>query len=66
VTARLDAATTVREGQDVQLWVDVRALHVFDPANGQNITLGARDHAGQPAPGQTAPGQPTAGGDVVG
>ena len=41
VTARLDAATAIREGQDAELWVDVRGLHVFDPANGQNITLEA-------------------------
>jgi multiple sugar transport system ATP-binding protein len=43
VVARLDPATRIREGQDAQLWVDVRKLHVFDPASGRNLTLGAAD-----------------------
>jgi multiple sugar transport system ATP-binding protein len=41
VTARLDAATTVREGQDAELWADMRPLHVFDPASGRNLALDA-------------------------
>jgi multiple sugar transport system ATP-binding protein len=67
VTARLDAATTIREGQSARLWVDVRALHVFDPSNGRNITLEARDKAAGvanpvagPAPAAGAPGAPGA------
>ena len=40
VVARLDAATRVREGQAAELWVDGRAIHVFDPSSGQNLTLG--------------------------
>jgi multiple sugar transport system ATP-binding protein len=59
VTARLDAATTIREGQDAELWVDTRAIHVFDPANGQNITLEAREKSGNAngggAAGSSAP-----------
>jgi len=43
VVARLDAATGVREGQDAELWVDGRALHIFDPSSGRNLSLGARD-----------------------
>ncbi|HEV2451480.1 MAG TPA: sn-glycerol-3-phosphate ABC transporter ATP-binding protein UgpC [Streptosporangiaceae bacterium] len=46
VTARLDPATTIREGQDAELWADTRALHVFDPANGRNIALEAQEVAG--------------------
>jgi multiple sugar transport system ATP-binding protein len=42
VVARLDAATGVREGQDAELWVDGRALHIFDPSSGRNLSLGAR------------------------
>jgi multiple sugar transport system ATP-binding protein len=38
VTARLDSATQVREGQEAELWVDTRAMHVFDPETGQNYT----------------------------
>jgi multiple sugar transport system ATP-binding protein len=41
VVARLDAATRVREGQEAELWVDGRAMHVFDPATGRNLSLGA-------------------------
>jgi multiple sugar transport system ATP-binding protein len=40
VTARLDAATRIREGDDADLWVDVRKIHVFDPTKGTNLTLG--------------------------
>jgi multiple sugar transport system ATP-binding protein len=40
VTARLDPATRVREGQEVELWVDVRPMHVFNPTTGENIALG--------------------------
>ncbi|HET7016990.1 MAG TPA: sn-glycerol-3-phosphate ABC transporter ATP-binding protein UgpC [Streptosporangiaceae bacterium] len=38
VTARLDSATGVREGQEAELWVDTRAMHVFDPHTGRNFT----------------------------
>jgi len=40
VTARLDPASRVREGQEVELWVDVRPMHVFNPATGENLALG--------------------------
>src|SRR5258708_25068887 len=62
VVARLDAATRIREGHDAELWVDARAMHVFDPATGRNLSL-AGDDGGtvsvQPAAGGAAP-QPTA------
>jgi multiple sugar transport system ATP-binding protein len=45
VVARLDPATSIREGQDAELWMDVRKLHVFDPATGRNLSLAARDDA---------------------
>ena len=45
VVARLDPATRIHEGQDAELWVDVRRLHVFDPASGRNLSLAARDDA---------------------
>jgi multiple sugar transport system ATP-binding protein len=41
IVARLDAATQVREGAEAELWVDARAVHVFDPATGRNLTVGA-------------------------
>jgi multiple sugar transport system ATP-binding protein len=43
IVARLDAATTIREGHDAELWVDTRAMHVFDPASGRNLSLAATD-----------------------
>jgi multiple sugar transport system ATP-binding protein len=45
VVARLDAATHVREGENAELWADTRAIHIFDPSNGKNLTLGE-----EPAP----------------
>jgi multiple sugar transport system ATP-binding protein len=39
LVARLDPDTQISEGQDAELWVDVRAVHVFDPATGRNLTL---------------------------
>ncbi len=40
VVARLDAATHVREGEEVELWADVRKIHIFDPESGLNLTRG--------------------------
>jgi len=45
VVARLSAATRVREGGEAELWADARAIHVFDPADGRNLSLGATDGA---------------------
>jgi multiple sugar transport system ATP-binding protein len=39
VTARLDAATRVKEGESAELWADVRNVHVFDPQTGANLSL---------------------------
>jgi multiple sugar transport system ATP-binding protein len=39
VTARLDPATKIREGQQAELWADLRPLHVFDPQSGRNLAL---------------------------
>ncbi len=46
VVARLDPATRITEGENVELWLDARKLHVFDPATGRNLTLG---DSGSPA-----------------
>jgi multiple sugar transport system ATP-binding protein len=40
VTARLDPAARVREGEEAELWVDLRPMHVFNPATGENLALG--------------------------
>ena len=42
IVARLDAATGIREGVDAQMWADTRAIHVFDPETGENLTHAVR------------------------
>jgi multiple sugar transport system ATP-binding protein len=39
IVARLDSASAVKEGADVELWADARAIHVFDPESGENLGL---------------------------
>jgi len=39
VVARLSAATQIKEGDNAQLWVDARPIHIFDPATGVNLSL---------------------------
>ncbi|MGH3186024.1 MAG: substrate-binding domain-containing protein [Streptosporangiaceae bacterium] len=48
IAARLDAATRIAEGQDAELWVDARPMHIFDPATGRNLSLAGGD-GGAPA-----------------
>jgi multiple sugar transport system ATP-binding protein len=43
LTARVDAATRMREGQQAELWADTRQMHVFDPNSGKNLTTGPAD-----------------------
>jgi multiple sugar transport system ATP-binding protein len=49
VVARLDPATTITEGSNTELWMDVRAVHVFDPKTGRNLTLGDSGASATPA-----------------
>jgi multiple sugar transport system ATP-binding protein len=46
LVARLDASTGIREGHDAELWVDTRAMHVFDPATGRNLSLASGTDGG--------------------
>jgi multiple sugar transport system ATP-binding protein len=39
VVARLDGASTAREGGRMELWVDTSKLHLFNPDNGAHLTL---------------------------
>jgi multiple sugar transport system ATP-binding protein len=57
IVARLDAATRIREGQDAELWANGRAMHIFDPATGRNLSLTEDDGetvSVQPVPGSAA------------
>jgi multiple sugar transport system ATP-binding protein len=60
IVARLDAATRIREGSDADLWVDGRALHVFDPATGRNMSLGSAEERAATLSAPAAPAQPSA------
>src|SRR5690606_27021416 len=35
----LDATSRIPEGSTAQLWLDLRKVHVFDPASGTNLTV---------------------------
>ena len=63
VVARFDPATRISEGQNTEVWVDVRRLHVFDPATGENLTRGDSGSPASPAgpAGGEAPAQADAG-----
>jgi multiple sugar transport system ATP-binding protein len=50
VVARLDPASPAREGQDIELWVNLAKLHLFDPETGQNLTAAAPERKPEPAP----------------
>jgi multiple sugar transport system ATP-binding protein len=47
--ARLDPRTTVRQGEEVMLVVDVHRLHLFDPATGRGIYGSEGDEQAAPA-----------------
>jgi multiple sugar transport system ATP-binding protein len=39
----LDAASRIPEGSQAELFMDLRAVHVFDPESGDNLTIHAHD-----------------------
>jgi len=41
VVARLDAASSVKQGQPAELWFDSRRLQLFDPDGGRSLLAGA-------------------------
>ncbi len=43
----LDAASRVRDGETAELFVDASRMHLFDPASGENLTLGTGRYARQ-------------------
>jgi len=37
----LDANSRIAKGEEAEIWMDASHLHLFDPATGENLTLGA-------------------------
>ncbi|MFL6022284.1 MAG: ABC transporter ATP-binding protein [Marmoricola sp.] len=37
----LDSSSRITKGEDAQIWVDSSQVHLFDPATGENLTLGS-------------------------
>jgi multiple sugar transport system ATP-binding protein len=35
----LDGASRITEGEEAEIWVDGRRMHLFDPATGENLTV---------------------------
>jgi multiple sugar transport system ATP-binding protein len=48
ITARLDAASNVRQGQETELWFNTEHIQLFDPETGQTL-LGADGSGEAPA-----------------
>ncbi len=42
VTARLDAASGATEDEELEFWLDLRRVHVFDPDSGENLTVATK------------------------
>jgi len=40
ITARLDASSEAAEDKELEIWLDLEKIHVFDPDSGENLTLG--------------------------
>ena len=71
VTARLDAASGAKEDEELEFWLDLRRVHVFDPESGENLTVDtveggdeadrqaeAPPKSGKPSPRARRPGRP--------
>jgi multiple sugar transport system ATP-binding protein len=52
----LDGASQIQEGDEAEIWVDARRMHLFDPATGENLTVD-RARAGR-IPNQEGSAQP--------
>ena len=57
IVARLEPASTVRVGQESELWVDATRMHLFDLADGRSLTTS------QAAPAAVGDGQGAGGGE---
>jgi multiple sugar transport system ATP-binding protein len=57
IVARLEPASTVRVGQEAELWVDATRMHLFDLADGRSLTTS------KAAPAAVDGGQSASGGE---
>jgi multiple sugar transport system ATP-binding protein len=48
LVARLNPASRIREGEEVELWVNTTRVHLFDPETGESLTYQEPQAAGQP------------------
>ncbi len=46
VVARLDVTSPACEGEDLELWIDARAIHLFDPESGRTLLQPVEGRAG--------------------
>jgi multiple sugar transport system ATP-binding protein len=60
LVARLNEMSEIREGDEIELWLDTRRLHLFDPASGENL-VGAPSGNGAAASGGRAAEKPVPG-----
>jgi multiple sugar transport system ATP-binding protein len=40
LVARLNEMSEISEGDEIELWLDTRRLHLFDPSSGENLVAG--------------------------
>ena len=59
LVARLNEMSEINEGDEVELWLDTRRLHLFDPESGENLA-GAPSGNGTRAEGGKAAEKPVA------
>jgi multiple sugar transport system ATP-binding protein len=50
VVARLERASQARQGEELELWLDARAIHLFDPDSGERLNRPRQGEASPPAP----------------
>ena len=50
----LDGASRITEGDEAEIWVDARKIHLFDPATGENLTVDTSSAGTIPADTSTA------------
>ena len=60
MTARLDAASGAKEDEELEFWLDLRRVQVFDPESGENLTAEANT-AGENGEVPTRAAEPPAG-----